>query len=63
MVYEYYDLSDPDTRSVLLRHYQSELSITQGSLAGARKKGVLKDWAATLEKQEQDFLAVIEHLS
>jgi len=62
MVYENYDLSDPDVRAVLLKHYQSELDMTRRSLAGARKNPVLKTWATTLEKQEQEFLVAIENL-
>jgi hypothetical protein len=62
MVYENYDLSDPDVRAVLLKHYQSELEMTRRSLAGARKNSVLKSRAATLEKQELEFLAAIENL-
>jgi hypothetical protein len=61
--YEYYDLSDPEVRVVLLRHYQSELQMTRNTLAGARAKQNLKGWAAALVEQEQNILTAIERLS
>ena len=66
MVHEYYDLSDPVVRDVLLKHYQSELAMTQRTLVLAQhceKKAALKDWVATLKKQEQEILTAIEDVS